>query len=94
MMDRNEAIVALGDTSQEVRLQGARFFSGHANADDEELLNRFLLKESVPWIKRAIETALRRIEHTVEQKRKQKSLLMKQFLNRLSGASAQTLLMK
>jgi K+-sensing histidine kinase KdpD len=68
-MDRNEAIVALGDTSQEVRLQGARYFSSHANADDEELLNRFLLKESVPWIKRAIETALRRIEHTVEQKK-------------------------
>lgn len=68
-MDRNEAIAALESASQDVRLQAARYFFNHATASDKDLLNRFLLRESVPWIKRAIETALRRVEHTVEQKK-------------------------
>ncbi|QIE30405.1 HAMP domain-containing sensor histidine kinase [Caballeronia sp. SBC2] len=60
MIERPEAESALASSSAEERLAGARFFSKHASPSDLPLLRGVHSKETVPWIKRALQRALDR----------------------------------
>ncbi|MDR6623859.1 ATP-binding protein [Caulobacter segnis] len=61
-MTRDEAIAALSSDATEVRLRAARFFSFEANAEDGTRLKAALRKETVPWIKRALQSAVTRAD--------------------------------
>jgi len=59
-MTRDEANAALVSDATEVRLRAARFFSRSASAEDSPQINTALKKETVPWIRRALQSALTR----------------------------------
>ena len=59
-MTHEEALANLSSTDTELRLKAARFFAMNANSGDRRRLRTALHKESVPWIKRALERSLRR----------------------------------
>lgn len=59
-MLRDEARLALSSKSVEKRLAGARHFTRCATASDHDILRDALAIESVPWVKRALTTALAR----------------------------------
>ncbi|MBB3973374.1 ATP-binding protein [Hansschlegelia beijingensis] len=61
-MTRDEATTALSSDATEVRLRGARFFSRVAEADDLPRIKAALKRETVPWIKRALLSAVARAE--------------------------------
>lgn len=59
-MTREEALEHLSSIDTDLRLRAARFFAMNANSGDRRRLRTALHKESVPWIKRALERSLRR----------------------------------
>lgn len=60
-MSREEALAALASEEADERLKAARFFAVNASsADDRRKLKAALRKETVPWIKRALERSLSR----------------------------------
>lgn len=63
-MTREEAEQALNSGETEVRLRGARFFSRDAMADDAPRIKAALKRETVPWIRRALQSAMARTEQT------------------------------
>lgn len=65
-MTRDEAIANLSSADTELRLKAARFFTLNASASDQLLLRKALSKESVPWIKRALDRSLERLKPPTE----------------------------
>ena len=61
-MTRQEAFDALNSDATEIRLRAARHFSSSAAASDAEALRAALAKETVPWIRRALQAAVARAE--------------------------------
>lgn len=61
-MTREEATNALDSDATEVRLRGARFFSRDAEPDDLPRIRTALRRETVPWIRRALLSAVARAE--------------------------------
>lgn len=63
-MTRDEALTGIVSTDAEFRLRSARFFALNAHGGDRRRLRAALKKETVPWIKRALERALQRAGST------------------------------
>jgi signal transduction histidine kinase len=61
-MTREEAATALNSDATEVRLRGARYFSRDADAADVPRIKAALKRENVPWIRRALLSAMARAE--------------------------------
>lgn len=59
-MSREEALAALTSLEADERLRAARFFAMNAASADRRKLRAALKKETVPWIKRALERSLSR----------------------------------
>jgi signal transduction histidine kinase len=59
-MTREEALDALTSPEADERLKGARFFAMNAVGSDRRKLRAALRRETVPWIKRALERSLNR----------------------------------
>ncbi len=59
-MSREEALAALTSREADERLKAARFFAMNAVVGDRRKLRAALNKETVPWIKRALERSLSR----------------------------------
>jgi signal transduction histidine kinase len=59
-MERAEALDSLSSPEADIRLRGARFFALHASAGDRKMLQYALGKETVPWIRKALERSLER----------------------------------
>lgn len=59
-MLREEALAALSSKEADERLKAARFFAMNAVGGDRRKLRTALNKETVPWIKRALERSLSR----------------------------------
>ena len=59
-MTHDEALAGLSSSESDVRLQAARYLAMNAVSADSRKLRAALGKESVPWIKRALERALER----------------------------------
>ena len=59
-MSREEALAALTSREADERLKAARFFAMNAVGGDRRKLRAALNKETVPWIKRALERSLSR----------------------------------
>jgi signal transduction histidine kinase len=59
-MTREEALAALASPEADERLKAARFFALHAVGGDRRKLRAALNKETVPWIKRALDRSLNR----------------------------------
>ena len=57
-MTREEALSGLGSADMEERLKAARFLALHAVGTDRRKLRAALRKETVPWIKRALQRSL------------------------------------
>lgn len=57
-MTRDEAHASLASAEMEERLKAARFFALHAVSADRRKLRAALRKETVPWVKRALERSL------------------------------------
>lgn len=60
-MTKNDAAQAIRSDDNEVRLEAARYYSGHATADDLPLLREIEDVETVPWIQRALRIARERV---------------------------------
>lgn len=60
-MTREEALVALTSAEADERLRAARFFAMNALESDRRKLRTALQRETVPWIKRALERSLSRV---------------------------------
>ncbi|PRY91737.1 sensor histidine kinase [Donghicola tyrosinivorans] len=65
-MLREEALAALTSLDADERLKAARFFAMSAVGSDRRKLRAALKKETVPWIKRALERSLSRAAPVVE----------------------------
>ncbi|CAM5775524.1 hypothetical protein LMIY3S_05067 [Labrys miyagiensis] len=59
-MTREEALTALASHEADERLKAAQFFAMHAVGSDRRKLRSALNKETVPWIRRALERSLNR----------------------------------
>lgn len=59
-MKLEEARLGLSSRSTDVRLAAARYLSTHAAPDDAAVLRSALVAETVPWVRRALELALKR----------------------------------
>ena len=59
-MSRKEALAALSSPEADVRLKAVRFLAMNAKSCDRRKLRAALNKETVPWIKRALERSLSR----------------------------------
>lgn len=60
-MSREEALAALTSPEADLRLAAARFFALNAVSGDRRKLRSALTKETVPWIRRALERSLKRV---------------------------------
>jgi signal transduction histidine kinase len=60
-MTRDEALESLSSTETNVRLRAARFLAMNAENADRRKLRNALRRETVPWIKRALERSLERV---------------------------------
>lgn len=65
-MSRDEAVAALTSDEADARLKAARYFAMHAIGGDRRKLRAALNRETVPWIKRALERALNRVRPPAE----------------------------
>jgi signal transduction histidine kinase len=65
-MLREEALAALTSLEADERLKAARFFAMNAVGSDRRKLRAALRKETVPWIRRALERSLSRAGPVVE----------------------------
>lgn len=65
-MSRDEALVALTSPDADVRLKAARYFAMHAAGGDRRKLRAALTRETVPWIKRALERSLNKVAPLAE----------------------------
>src|SRR5438045_3903646 len=65
-MTREEALANLSSADSDLRLTAARFFAMNASGMDRRRLRAALRKESVPWIKRALERSLQRAGRLTE----------------------------
>jgi signal transduction histidine kinase len=63
-MTREEAIPALQSDATETRLRAARFFSRESLVEDIPRIRTALGRETVPWIRRALQFALAKAERT------------------------------
>lgn len=63
-MTRDEALANLSSTDTDSRLKAARFFALKATGSDRRRLRVALKKETVPWIIRALERAIQRVDTT------------------------------
>lgn len=57
-MTRDEALLGLVSADMDERLKAARYFALHAIGGDRRKLRAALRRETVPWIKRALERSL------------------------------------
>lgn len=65
-MSRDEALAALTSLEADERLKAARYFAMHAVSGDRRKLRAALNRETVPWIKRALERSLNRVGPAAE----------------------------
>jgi signal transduction histidine kinase len=61
-MTRDDAFAALSSDATEDRLRGARFFSRNAVMEDVLQIKATLRRETVPWVRRALQSAIARAE--------------------------------
>ena len=67
-MTHDEATGGLSSADAAVRLRAARYFALSANAGDRRRIQAALRRESIPWIRRALERSLDRVRAQPEPK--------------------------